>query len=482
MISALRDWFAANRLVLLFFYGQMFFTMGVAVAIQTRRHSRLALARSLPWLSAFSLLHAFYLWGEPVIYLLQVAGTHASTEMITVLKALQVLFLGGSFGALFQFGLTLAAPFTPRWRWLEWTALGAFLAWFLAFYVGLALGTDLARWQDGLSALARYGLGLPGGLLAAWGLRLQAKRRLLALDLTSIYNMLRVAGLALVAFALVAALAVPPLPFFPARVINAVRLSQFLAVPVEVVLALISGVFAIAIIRALEVFNIETRRLLDRMEQAQLLSIERQRIARELHDGALQRVYAAGLLAQSLRREIRQGPLTDKFDRLLEALDNAIKELRQFLTTLQSPAPESQSSQVDRVLQSLVEEAARISGTEILYRGEPLTLSPTRAAHLISFAHEALSNAIRHARTSQIQVTLKRQGSRAWLVVEDHGVGLPANLQKGYGLRNMEDRARLLGGEVRFESRPGQGTRVILSIPLEERHEQEDPTAHRGRP
>ncbi len=470
MMASLRDWFDTHRLVLLFFYGQVFFTMGVAVAMQSRRHSRLALARGLPWLSVFGLLYAAYLWTDPLIYLLQRDGTHGVTNAITVLKTLQVLALGAAFGALFQFGLTLLEPLSGVWRWLEWSALAAFLAWFVVFFLGLALGNDLGHWENWLSALARYFIGVPGGLVAAWGLRYQARHRLLALELEAIYNMLRVAGLALVAFALLVGLGAPPLPVFPANVVNVERLSRLLAVPVDVAAALVSIVFAVAIIRALEVFNIETRRWLDRMEQAHLISLERQRIARELHDGALQRVYAAGLLAQTLRREMQGEALRVKFDRLLEALDNAIKELRQFLTTLQTPTPEGQASQVHHVLQGLVEEAARISGTEIVYHGDPVTLRANRAAHLLSFAHEALSNAIRHARTSQIEVTLRREGSRVVLVVEDHGVGLPQKVQKGYGLRNMEDRARLLGGEVRFESRPGQGTRVILTIPLEEEH------------
>ena len=467
-MAALRDWFAANRMVLLFFYGQVFFTMGIAVAMQSRRHSRLALARGLPWLSAFGILHAFYLWSDPLVYLLQVGGTHPGTETITVVKTIQVLLLGSSFGTLFQFGLVLAEPLPPRWRWLEFAGLATFLTWFVVFYLGLALGTDLSLWQNGLNALARYLIGLPGGLVAAWGLRLQARRRLLPLDLTHIYNMLRMAGIALVAFAILVGVVAPPLPFFPASVINAQTFSQWFYLPSEAVLVAVSVIFAAAIIRALEVFNIETRRLLNQMEQAQIVAIERERIARELHDGALQRVYAAGLLAQSLRRQLGDRADVEKFDRLLNALDNAVKELRHFLTTLHNPQAAKEPTHVHKVLQALVEEASRISGTEISFRGEPITLPPDRAAHLIAFAHEALSNAIRHARTSHIQVTLRKEGRRLLLITEDEGVGLPPKLQKGYGLRNMEDRARLLGGEVRFESQPGQGTRVVLSIPLQE--------------
>lgn len=466
-MTALRDWFEANRLALLFFYGQVFFTMGVAVAVQSRRHSRLALARGLPWLAVFGFFHAFYLWGEPLVYLFQVAGTHEGTELIMVLKTLQVLFLGVSFGALLQFGLILMDPLPERWAWLDLASVALFLIWLIMFYLGLSLGTDLSTWQQWLNVLARYGLGLPGALAAAWGLRIQAKRHLLTPEWGFIYSKLRYAGIALLLFAVLIVASAPPLPVFPANRINAQVFTRRLYLPPEVALVVVSVVLATLIIRVLEVFNIETERLLDQMEQAQIVVIERERIARELHDGALQHVYAAGLLAQSLCRCIENPEHIQRVERLWEALDKAVRELRQFLNTLHAPSREG-NTDVHRVLASLVEDAARISGTDIAYHGEPVQVSPEKAAHLVSFAREALSNAIRHARTPFIQVRLQKQDDRLVLTVEDQGVGLPPRVQRGYGLRNMEDRARLLGGTVRFESQPGKGTRVVLSVPLSE--------------
>ncbi len=393
--------------------------------------------------------------------------------------------LGGLLIGILQFGLTLAEPFPDRWDWLELLGVALFLVWLIVFYLGLALGTDLSIWQQWSNLLARYLLGFPGALMAAWGLRLQGKRHLLPLELGFVYNQLRIAGMALIGFALLVVVSSPSLHVFPANFLNAENFAKFLYFPPEVILVVISGVFATVTIRALEVFNIETQRLLDRMEQAQIVAIERERIARELHDGALQQVYAAGLLAKSLCRCIANSAEQDKLDRLWAALDGAIRELRQFLTTLQSPS-QSENTDIHRVLASLVEEAARISGTEIVYHGESVRLPSEQATHLISFAREALSNAIRHARTSFIKVSLQKRNGRLLLTVEDHGVGLPDKVKRGFGLRNMEDRARLLGGAVRFESQAGQGTRVILSVPLGEPpsqrkdHEAENPSVDRG--
>ena len=63
-MSELREWFTANRPIIFFVYGQVFFVMGIAIVLQSRRYSRLDLARSLPWLAAFGIMHGFNEWGD----------------------------------------------------------------------------------------------------------------------------------------------------------------------------------------------------------------------------------------------------------------------------------------------------------------------------------------------------------------------------------------------------------------------------------
>jgi len=464
-VDALRQWFEINRPVVLFVCGQVFFVMGMAILLQTRRYSRLALARSMPWLAGFGILHGFYQWGSLFIL---IHSAYTSESAIAILKALQLLLLAASFASLFQFGVRLMAPLPERWRWVRSLPLFLLVAWLaVPFYLGLALGHDVAEWQHTAETLARYLLGIPGALAAAWGLRRQAKLRLLPLEFPAIYNLLRVAGLALLSYVVLGGLVVPPANFFPANVINVDTFQRYLVVPVEAFQAVAGLVLAIAVILGLEVFEFETERLIERMEQAQVVAIERERIARDLHDGAIQRVYAAGLVAQSLRRKADTPEMAEGLDRLMEGINSAIAELRRFLSDLH----EQEALKLVPALKSLVDEARRISGTEIYLEADDVPpMSPEATTHIISFAREALSNAIRHARSPliEIRVSYNPQRREMRLEVEDHGTGLPGEPDVGYGLRNMQDRARLLGGTLQLKSARGKGTRAILIVPIDD--------------
>lgn len=221
---------------------------------------------------------------------------------------------------------------------------------------------------------------------------------------------------------------------------------------------------ALSIISALEVFEVETDRLIEQMEQAQIVTIERERIGRDLHDGALQRVYAAGLLATSLRKKT-DGPLADGLDRLMTTLNAAIVDLRHYMTDLRA---NSVTSDLAVVLSALVEETRRASGMDVRWSETSAPpLPPDRVTHLSAFTREALSNAVRHAEAHTIEVRLDQTNGQLRLIVQDDGRGFSDQAPRGYGLRNMRDRARLLGGEIDIASRPGHGTTVTLTIPLE---------------
>ena len=96
-----------------------------------------------------------------------------------------------------------------------------------------------------------------------------------------------------------------------------------------------------------------------------------------------------------------------------------------------------------------------------------MSLPPDRVTHLIAFTREALSNAVRHAQARSIEVRAEVIDEHLLLSVRDDGRGFESDVPHGFGLRNMSDRARLLGGEVTFDSVLGKGTTVRLDIPVE---------------
>jgi signal transduction histidine kinase len=204
--------------------------------------------------------------------------------------------------------------------------------------------------------------------------------------------------------------------------------------------------------------------MIEQMEQAQIVAIEREHLGRDLHDGAIQRVYAAGLLAESLRKKT-DGAVGDGLDRLMLTLNEAIIDLRHFLSDLRAPEA---AADLTVVLSAVIDEARRATDADIQWQPAALmALPPDRVTHIASFMREALSNAVRHSQANVIEVQARRADDHLSVTVHDNGRGLDPDARAGYGLRNMRDRARLLGGELTIDSVRGKGTTISLSVPLE---------------
>lgn len=465
MITSLHAWFEANRALIYFAYGQVFFILGLAIALRSRRHSRLNLARSLPWLAAFGFTHGLNEWGDLFI---PIQSQTLASPFIALLTSVQHVLLAVSFAFLFQFGIELLRPFPVRWRWLRLLPGVLLVLWMAGpFWSGLMFSEDLDKWHVLVNVLARYGLCVPGGLVSAFGLLRQVKVQIEPLGLPRIGRLLKVASGALVAYGLLGGVLVPFLPFFPANVINEQNFSAIFIAPHPVFRSLVGLVLTVSIVRALEVFDIETDRMIRRMEEGQVIAIERERIARDLHDGALQQVYAAGLLAQALERK-QEGKGKEGLRRLVMTINQSIEQLRAFLPQLQ---PDPQVAELIPALERVIAEARQAATIETQCEIDlPLVLLPEQVYHLSAFTREALSNAIRHADTPRIEVRLSCAAGSLHLAISDFGKGLAPAVDSGYGLRNMRDRARLLGAEMKFNSSPGKGTTVFLNMPLEEPH------------
>lgn len=221
---------------------------------------------------------------------------------------------------------------------------------------------------------------------------------------------------------------------------------------------------AFAIIRALEVFNIETDRMIWRMELEQVTSNEKQRLARDIHDGALQQVYAVGLLAQSLEKRV-QAQNKEDVRRLIGIINTAIDQLRAFLPQTQV---ESSDIEISSAIGQLVEKGrGSVSITIMNDLMSPLFLPAEQASHIIAFVSEALSNVIRHSHSDRVEIQISRHASNLKIIIQDFGLGLPRNVDPGFGMHTMRDRARLLAAGYNLVSTPGKGTAVELTVPME---------------
>jgi len=192
---------------------------------------------------------------------------------------------------------------------------------------------------------------------------------------------------------------------------------------------------------------------------------DRDRIARDLHDLVIQRLYATGMSLQSLAARLGESEDGQRISSAVDALDETIKEIRSAIYSLHSRAGGDQAGLQARVLEVVEEAATALGFAPALRMSGHLDDVPADAGeHLIGALREALSNAARHANASQVDVTIEA-GLQLTLLVRDNGTGMK---QVGHrsGLANLAERAELLGGSLRTGAADGGGTELEWRVPL----------------
>lgn len=460
------EFFEINSEIILFVYGLVFFILGFAIILQTRQSSRLDLARSLRWLASFGLIHGFHEWGDLFIPI-QAGYLGESTMQISHL--LHLVLLAVSFTCLLEFGLSVH-PSNTRRRCLHWQSILAFLVWVIML---AALNRPFepvdVNWRSTANALARYIIGFPGGMLAAYGLRAYTLMRIKPLNVPRIVKMFRIAGMSLGFYAVVGGLVVPPVDYFPGNLVNNRTFEVFFGVPPLVFRSLIGLVISITVIRAMEIFSLETDRRIEQLELQQIINAEHERLARDLHDGAIQKVYTAGLLVESTARLTEPGSEMDRrLKKAVVALNDSILDLRRNLEELHAHS-QTTSAPLRELLERIAANPNYNSMLNIKCTMDlpgDKNISARRAGHMCAIVNEAMANAVRHAGASNLNIHAFDLGARLRIEIKDDGMGIPEDVQNGFGLRNMQDRARLLNG--RLELGNDRGAYVRLEIPWDE--------------
>jgi signal transduction histidine kinase len=209
---------------------------------------------------------------------------------------------------------------------------------------------------------------------------------------------------------------------------------------------------------------IENARLHARVKE--LASIhDRERIARELHDTVIQRLFATGLGLQGLARVVSDAEVSDKIQGAVDDLDATIREIRGVIFELQSVDRDVHGLRV-RVL-ALAAEMTPTLGFEPRVRFEgpvDAIVGPELAEHVLSALRELLSNVIRHAHSTAVEIRI-RAGVEVTVTVEDNGVGLRGKRGAGLGVARLSEDARTLGGSFTLESSPTGGVIAIWAAP-----------------
>ena len=202
-----------------------------------------------------------------------------------------------------------------------------------------------------------------------------------------------------------------------------------------------------------------------REAQAELHTLEdRERIARDLHDTVIQRLFAAGLALQATATRIGEDAVVRRIEDVVDQLDETIRELRYAIFGLEARGA---GAGLREQLVRVIAEEQKGLGFEprLVIDGSLESIGEDVATQLLATLREALSNVARHSRATSAEVAINVAQDLV-LRVADNGVGVPEDHRTGNGLRNMQSRAARLDGSMELSAAQPRGTVLVWKVPL----------------
>ena len=476
--------------VIFFIYGLAFFSMGIALSLETMRAPRLAERRVLRPLAVFGLLHGMHEWIE--ILLLQ--GVWLGVPFPEQINWLRYTLLVLSFIPLIYFGLLMLVGPERGYGFPLLILVGMLGLYAIVLLSVIRLRPDLLLAPADI--LARYFLAVPGGILAGLGLRKRAQQ-VEAESRSEIARRFRWAALGFGLYGLTQ-IFVGPIDMFPANLINSALFVSFAGFPVQLVRAAMAALVTVNLIQAIQVVDREREEQLISAQQERLAALEqvrqdleerealrrellrhtviaqeeeRGRIARELHDETAQFLTALSLNLATLKNLIPDEPQTR------EMIDDLQSQTRQMSKGIYRLVHDLRPAQLDDLglvpaLQFLAEEEYKLAGLQVEMKvdGQRQRLDPLVETVLFRVAQEALTNVIRHAQCEQATLKLAFAAEQITLQVRDKGVGIDQEFaqapERGWGLEGMRERVESVAGQLTISSPVSGGTLVEVIVPL----------------
>lgn len=205
----------------------------------------------------------------------------------------------------------------------------------------------------------------------------------------------------------------------------------------------------------------------DRQESASQMAMlrDRERIARDLHDMVIQRLFAAGMSLQAVQSTAQPQMVADRIAATIIELDDTIHELRSAIFRL---GQHNEHRTLSAQITELVHERARHHRFEpaLELAGDLDTLPDFIADQVVATVTEGLSNVARHANATAADVRIERCADELSLQINDNGVGMPSEPKRSGGLSNMMWRAAELGGTCTVGPNQPTGTRLLWRVPV----------------
>lgn len=480
---------AQSIIVIYFFYGLAFFSMGLLVAMEGGHASDDRVRKALRPLAGFGLVHAAHEWLEMYLALNSLSGQSAPPTFYI----LQLCLLAFSFLSLAAFGGYLLSKDETAQRISLMIPLGLEGIWVIGM-LSIKGGYPAEDLFNVAQAWTRYSLAIPASILAAAGLIAQQrafrKAGLIRFGQDAMWAAVAFAWYGIAGQVFTNASLLPP-----SNVVNDTLFAQLFGFPVQLLRAILAGVASIYVIRFLRAFQVEAMRKIgelqaERLQESRQREIlraelfrrvvaaqesERQRIARDLHDETGQALTAIGLGLRGLESRLERDPsqAADTLHQLQVLTADSLQELQRLMADLRpSHLDDLGLSAAIRWYTSKLEERYSLQvHTEIGGNERPLEEAAKIA--IFRIVQEALNNVLKHSQAQHVDIrlTFDDQGVRA--SIRDDGCGFDLNRirliqsssRPSLGLAGMQERAALLGGVVAVESKPGDGTLVQAFVP-----------------
>lgn len=505
-------------IIIFFFYGLSFYSLGLALLVESGRASQLQLARSMRLLAGFGLLHGTHEWID--MFERELALHYQDPLPLPMLWG-RVALLVTSFIALMAFGehlLTSEDENSPFWR-ITISAVIVYVC--VSIILQSVHDLDERAWARMLDVLARYMLAIPGAVLACWALW-QQREIFRARGMDRFVIDLSIAALALAMYGVAGQIFTSESVIFPSTVINTALFDRIFGFPIQLVRAILAAIVAVSMIRVLRAIEVENEQRMVAVERTQkeaerrsrdelarlntelhiahdeatqlLIELrkrdalrdeflqrvtaaqenERKRIARELHDGTGQVLTGMALGLRGMVTSIadENDPLAQNLATLQEMATSAIGELRHLINDLRPPQLDDMGlvSALRWMVSNYDQRGDFKAEFEVV--GDPVPLPPEIEVTLFRITQEGLLNVIKHAQATWAKVCITFAVG-VHLTVQDNGVGFdPEKLfQDGkprmtWGLVGMQERAGLIKAQIKFDSAPGKGTTLTIDLCL----------------
>lgn len=476
-------------IIVYFFYGLSFFSMGLAILLEVGRSSELDFAQALRFLAGFGLIHGIHEWLEMFFLIFPQVQEMPFFEWVGLGR---VVMLSISFLFMITFGAKLVVG--PERSRTSWQMLGAITIFWVMGLIWLFLTEPPDKVIVAADVYTRYSLAIPGAGLTAWGLYLQRQKFLLA----GMRGFGRDMIMAAVAFGLyggIGQLFVSPSVVFPSGLLNADNFLKWFGFRIQLFRSLAACVAALSIISSLRAFEEETQRRIRSLGEAQRIEhqrledlresllrqtvraqeLERQRIARELHDEIGQTLTALGMGIRATADNIVSRPewVKKQLQELQGVVASGLSGLQNLITGLHPPQLDDLG--LVPALRWFSDHVEDQLGLKVFLHseGDESALPAEMRMVLYRIVQEGITNVIRHANVNQAQVLINFGEDEVYLRIQDKGCGfdvevtLDRQVYPCWGLLGIMERASLVGGRCVITSKPGEGTRIEVTVPLE---------------